>query len=330
MNEKIDFVIIWVDGNDKEWQKEKERYSPDKNTDSRNIRYRDWENLKYWFRGVEKFAPWVNKIYFVTWGHVPEWLDLNNKKLVIVNHKDFIPKKYLPTFNVNPIEMNFHRIKGLSEQFVYFNDDTFLTKMTKATDFFKNGMPVDVAIESGVNAQDPKMYKIYYNDLAIINSTFNKKDVVKNIKNWYSYKYGIQLFRGLLARPWKKFIGFYNAHNPQPLLKETYKEIWNKYEEVLDNTSSHKFRSEEDVNQYLLKQWQLCKNNFYPRSYNFSKAFSIIDSTKEACEYIEKQKTTLLCVNDSFKMDSKNFNKFKKEINDSFEKLLPEKCSYEK
>ncbi|MBQ6357217.1 MAG: capsule biosynthesis protein CapK, partial [Solobacterium sp.] len=38
-------------------------------------RFKDWGLFKYWFRGVEKFAPWVNKIYFITWGHVPTWLD---------------------------------------------------------------------------------------------------------------------------------------------------------------------------------------------------------------------------------------------------------------
>ena len=56
-NEKIDFVIIWVDGNDPKWQKEKNKYDPKADSDNRIIRYRDWVLLNYWFRGVEKFAP---------------------------------------------------------------------------------------------------------------------------------------------------------------------------------------------------------------------------------------------------------------------------------
>ena len=112
--EKIDFVISWVDGNDKEWQKEREKYIVENNNDNSDVRYRNWDNLKYWFRGVEKFAPFVNKIYFITYGHLPEWLNVNNPKLVIVNHKDYIPEKYLPTFNSHTIELNLHRIKGLS------------------------------------------------------------------------------------------------------------------------------------------------------------------------------------------------------------------------
>lgn len=73
----IDFVITWVDGNDLEWKREKAarlgRTDMDisVNTDDRKERYRDWDNLRYWFRGMEKYAPWVRKVHFVTWGHIP-------------------------------------------------------------------------------------------------------------------------------------------------------------------------------------------------------------------------------------------------------------------
>lgn len=67
--------------------------------------------LKYWFRGVEKYAPWVHKIYFVTCGQKPDWLNENHDKLVLVNHEDYIPHEYLPTFSSHTIELNFHRIK---------------------------------------------------------------------------------------------------------------------------------------------------------------------------------------------------------------------------
>ena len=59
---KIDFVIPWVDGNDPEWQEIRNKYAHKNDGDNREIRYRDWDNLQYWFRGVERFTPWVNKI----------------------------------------------------------------------------------------------------------------------------------------------------------------------------------------------------------------------------------------------------------------------------
>ena len=65
MQEAIDFVITWVDGEDPIWQEEKAKYS-DVGSDKRKSRFRDWDQLRFWFRAVEKFAPWVNKIHFVT------------------------------------------------------------------------------------------------------------------------------------------------------------------------------------------------------------------------------------------------------------------------
>ena len=62
----IDFVVLWVNGNDEEWQKKKALFSPDQKSDIGINRYREWDNLKYWFRAVEKYAPWVRKVHFVT------------------------------------------------------------------------------------------------------------------------------------------------------------------------------------------------------------------------------------------------------------------------
>ena len=122
----IDFVLIWVDDSDIEWQKSKARYKGEElKFNVNDVRYRDWGTLKYWFRAVEKYAPWVHKIHFVTCGHVPEWLNLNHPKLNFVKHEDYIPAEFLPTFSSHAIELNLHRIKGLANKFVYFNDDTF-------------------------------------------------------------------------------------------------------------------------------------------------------------------------------------------------------------
>ena len=85
-NEKIDFVILWVDGNDPNWLEEKNKYIGIKG-DSNINRFRNCDNLQYLFRGIEKYAPWVNKVFFITWGHLPKWLNTNNEKLEIVKHK---------------------------------------------------------------------------------------------------------------------------------------------------------------------------------------------------------------------------------------------------
>ena len=139
MDNKIDFVVLWVDGSDPEWVEEKNSYVPgDTTPEIEAARFRDWDNMKYWFRGIEKFAPWVNKIHFVTYGHLPSFLNTENKKLNIVNHKDIIDSAYLPTFNSAAIEVNISKIAGLTDKFVYFNDDTFIMSPMKERDFFVN------------------------------------------------------------------------------------------------------------------------------------------------------------------------------------------------
>ena len=139
MNFPIDFVVTWVDGSDPSWIAKKNQYSTQagsyKKSMSSQKAYRDWGTFKYWFRGVEKFAPWVNHIYLVTDNQVPTWLSTKSTKLTVVDHRDFIPGEYLPTFNSNAIEANIHRIKGLSEHFVIFNDDTYLTSTVKPDDY---------------------------------------------------------------------------------------------------------------------------------------------------------------------------------------------------
>ena len=107
----IDFVIIWVDGADPKWCEEESKYLPKSSfEDDKEVRYRDWDNLQYWFRAVEAYTPWVRTIHFVTWGHLPKWLKADHPKLHIVKHEDFIPEEYLPTFNSHTIELNLHRL----------------------------------------------------------------------------------------------------------------------------------------------------------------------------------------------------------------------------
>ena len=121
----IDFGITWVDMDDPKWKAEFSKYSGKKDNEKNGVsdaRFRDYGFLKYWFRGVEKFAPWVRKIHFVTSGQKPEWLDENNPKINLVNHKDYIPAEFLPTYNSVVIERYLHKIPDLAEHFVYFND----------------------------------------------------------------------------------------------------------------------------------------------------------------------------------------------------------------
>ena len=331
MENKIDFVMIWVDGGDIEWRKEKNKYAglPDDEING-EIRFRDWDNLKYWFRGIEKFAPWVNNVYFVTCGHYPKWLNLDCPKLKFVKHEDYIPKEYLPTFSSHTIELNLHRIKGLSEKFVYFNDDMFLIAPATIDDFYVNELPKRKVDESVLPGTDKTMSHIYMENSFIINKYFKKSTVIKStFTKYFSPKNGLKAnIKKMCLLPFDRFTAFNDPHMPSPFLKSTMEELWEKETELLDKVSKDKFRQIDGVNQYLFKMWDICKGNYIPASYKECK-YEVLknDTYMNVAEEIRKQKYKQMCLND---IDGNNdFEMIKKEINDAFESILPEKSSFE-
>ena len=150
----IDFVVTWLDSTDPQWQKDYDNYKKDNlKADTDPSRFRDWGLFHFWFRAIEQFAPWVNKVFLVTNGKFPDWINNDCQKLVLVKHEDYIPSELLPTFNSNVIELFLNRIKGLSEHFVFFNDDFYLNSPVKPDYFFKKGLPCDNNKESCFNIQ---------------------------------------------------------------------------------------------------------------------------------------------------------------------------------
>ena len=331
MKDKIDIVILWVDGADPAWLKEKNKYSPKKIdiTDS-IIRYRDYGTLKYIFRGIEKNMPWINKIHFVTWGHLPTWLNTDNPKLHIVNHKDFIPQKYLPTFSANPIELNIHRIEGLSNKFIYFNDDMFVMRPLKPEYFFKKGLPTDVWTEDIMilnKKSDLNFAYILVNDAKVINSHFNKHECIKKYPFKYlNYRYGVINIKNILLHSWKNISPRYFNHTQNAFLKETFEEVWKKEPVLLDNVCQNKFRADNDINQYVMIAWQIYSGKFMPKSPK-KRGKTIVLSENMDLSIITDKKVETLCINDS---DVKNFEKIKNKLIKAFEQVFPEKSSFER
>lgn len=333
MKYKIDFVLTWVDGGDRLWQAEKKKYEEDNFTkDTRNIRYRGLDNLQFWFRGIEKYTPWVNKIHFVTWGHVPEWLNINHPKLNIVRHIDFIPEKYLPTFSSHTIELNLHRIEGLAEKFIYFNDDTFIIKKMTPKDFFEKELPKDIAVlRPNISLFRQSTSSIEANNLEVINSLYNKKEVIKKHPlKWFNIKYNKNIFSTFLQLPYTKFTGFLNQHLPNAYLKNTYKTLWDEEYELLNKTCKNKFRDGRDVNQWLFRYTQLVQGNFIPKSSTTGKTYNFTNNNDDIYRAIQKQKYKMICINDNDFDPVKNVEKEKEKINNEFQLILPQKSDFEK
>ncbi|MCL1946984.1 MAG: stealth family protein [Chitinivibrionia bacterium] len=327
----VDFVITWVDMSEPKWKKTFAEYAGKIDNSKNEIseaRFRDCGFLKYWFRGVEKFAPWTRNIHFVTCGQKPAWLNVNNPKLKLVNHEDYIPKQFLPSYNSVVIERYLHKIKDLSERFVYFNDDFFITDKLEPERFFKNGLPCDIAAFQ-YNPAWSQWYKRIKNNLKIINEHFDKKEVLSRFHDkWFAEIYGGKARWNYILKPYNKFITLRSPHNAQPFLKSAFEEVWAVAEKELTETSANRFRNITDYTPELFRAWQICKGNFEPyNTYVDTKMFPLVIKSKQAIAAVKNQSYKLVCLNDNIHI--RNYGQVMKNIQSAFESILPEKSSFE-
>lgn len=333
--QRIDVVVTWVDGNDPVWQADREYYlnMTDSNKKAGNgiCRYRDWDFFRYWFRAIEKYASWVNRVFFITYGHVPSWLDTKSPKLCIVRHEDFIPKEYLPTFSSIPIELNLHRIPGLSEHFIYFNDDIFLARPSSPEDFFVNGKPV--------LCPAPVPLSIYRNEvpLHIMCSTYaeiNSNNIISSSimnhaelwfswKNRQNYKYICKAYRD------DKLPGMYFSHMGVPFTKQTMEQAWKKYPSIAE-TCTHKFRTPMDVMHYIFTAEDLLNGNFSPCDVNHYGKIINMKNYDLIKQIYRDEDTLMICFNDSNAFSDSQVIEINEQISRIFQEKFPEKSQFEK
>ena len=338
---KIDFVLPWVDGADPAWLAEKRRYengsaAPRAGGEANaDCRYRDSGLLRYWFRAVERFAPWVNRVFFVTCGQKPDWLDGSSPKLRLVNHAEFIPAEHLPTFHSNTIELNLHRIPDLAERFVLFNDDVFLLRPVGPEFFFKKGLPViacDIGVPRWLGCSNTS--RIALNNAGILKMSLDVERLVwKNILKFVDV-------RALgLARAAKNVVAFAVnrimipgtfGHLAHPHLKSTFEEIWKAQPRVLNRTSGNRFRTDDSVSQWLASAWDMVSGRFYPANEKRRGEFVTLEerTLERVCDVVRKRKCQLFCIND--KGGDISTERCFDEITRAFESILPDKSSFER
>lgn len=333
----IDFVVLWVDSNDPNWIASYNQYRPDKPLQDR-ARFRNWDLFRYWFRSVEKYAPWVNKVFLITNGKFPDWINPDCEKLVLVKHSDYIPEKYLPTFNSKTIELNLGRLKDLSEHFVYFNDDMFINAPVSPEHYFRKGLPCDYNFESlfknpSYNRKNKFGVDLdIFCDIAVLNSHFDRRKVVRQAwKKWYGpHLWGKPILFSLLLFNRPKFENFALFHHEQPMLKSVCQEIWEKEEYYLDYSCS-RFRKEASLNQYFIRYWQFATNRFWPVK---KKGLMYTHYDEEIINDLKKvileNRVAHICINDTPNCSEEDYEFAAKSIKAAFEKKYPLISIYEK
>ena len=339
--DRIDFVMPWVDGSDPAWQAVKRRYeaegenaSPGDVDANADCRWRDYGLLRYWFRAVERFAPWVGRVFFVTCGQKPDWLDESNPKLRLVNHADYIPEEWLPTFQARTIELNLHRIEDLSERFVFFNDDMFLLRDTKPGTFFRRGLPVipcDLAVPRWIGYSNSSRTAL--NNAGILKHSMDVDAQIRmnlwkfvNVRALGFLRAAKNLASFLVNRV---YIPGTFGHLPMPHLKSTLAEIWRRQPNVMERTSKYRFRTNDSVNQWLVRLHHIMKGEFSVRKPIRNAVFTLGRNNEELARTVREQKIPMICINDA-SMDTQTYTDSKREIQAAFDALLPQPSKFEK
>lgn len=339
--EDIDIVVLWVDGDDPAWRAEKRRYDGSASDASDDVdvnsdrRFRDGGLLKYWFRSIDKFAPWAHRVFFVTCGQKPDWLDESNPRLRLVNHKDYIPAEYLPTFHSNTIELNLHRIPDISEHFVLFNDDDYILRPVPPEFFFRDGLPVipcDLATPPWLGRSN--ISHIVRNNARALNKELEVKRLI--LRNFGKF---INLRALGPVRAAKNIVSFATSrtyvpgmfgHRAQPHLKSTFAELWRRLPDEMDRTSRNRFRGDDCINQWLACAWNMVSGNFFPTNEKYTNEYVGLDSQSldYACRTIKSPKVPLLSIND--KVDSDDSAHCFETVALALSEVFPEKSSFER
>lgn len=249
----IDIVYTWVNGNDLEWQKKKTKAlhdyekEPMKNGISSG-RFEDHDELKYSLRSIDMYIPWVNRIYIITDNQIPEWLDTNNPKITIIDHREIFPKDVeMPVYNSALIELFIHNIKGLSNKFIYFNDDILINRPLSRDDFFTpDGKPIFYVQKKTIDKHKPA-YKINFEknlNEKIINNIINFFNSRDNL-NWYSFENSLEIY--YMEHP-EITETFHTKHLPKVFIKKDLINIFEHYVQLFQKMYKSKFRSKSDLN----------------------------------------------------------------------------------
>ncbi|WP_405900480.1 stealth family protein [Streptomyces sp. NBC_00727] len=230
----IDVVYTWVDDSDPQWSAERDAVRSGQQGDqapqplheqaANDSRFTSRDELRYSLRSLHQYAPWVRTVYLVTAGQVPGWLDTDAPGIKVVDHREiFSDPTALPTFNSHAIESQLHHIEGLSEHFLYLNDDVFFGRPLSADRFFHtNGLT-----------------KFFQSKALIPTGPVDSDDLPVNAAGKNS--------RALIERSFGTRIAQKMKHTPHPLRRSILSDIELVYSAEHHRTQHSRFRSPDDV-----------------------------------------------------------------------------------
>jgi hypothetical protein len=222
----IDIVFSWVDGAAIEWQRARARrmkaYVVGEGDDS-HARFRQLDELKYALRSVYLFAPWVRNIYIATDSPRPEWLAEHPRVTIVPSEQFFADPTVLPTHNSHAVESQLHNIPGLSEHFLYSNDDMFFGRAVSPEMFFSpGGVTKFIEATTRIGMGESNLSRSGFENAARVN-------------------------RRLIQERFGRTITRHLEHTPTPLRKSVMQQLESEFPEDFRRTAASTFRSATDI-----------------------------------------------------------------------------------
>ncbi len=311
-NYDIDFVYLWVDGNDPAWQAKrnavigKTQASSAVNCDGR---YADNDELKYSLRSLEAYAPWIRNIYIVTDNQTPRWLNTSNPKVKIIDHKDIMPPHSLPCFNSQVIEHFIYRIPGLAEHFLYGNDDMYFNKPVTPLDFFApDGLPI------------VRLNRRPFRKLTL----FLKEKVQRRPLS--SYVKAIKFAAELVEKKYGIYYGGKTHHNIDSYLKSNCERVREVFHDEIEVTLPNHVRQTNDVQRNIYSYVPLAEKRGHLQYVNQHTSFRLHIQNKKHYSKLSRYNPMLFCMNDS-EYATDDDRKFAAEY---LENRFPKKSQFEK
>lgn len=285
MKIEVDLVYLWVDGSDPVWREKHDRWVGVV-TEGSGVncegRYEDNDELKYSLRSVARHAPWVRGIFIVTDGQTPSWLDTSHPKVRIVDHTEILPPEVLPTFNSNVLEHVLFRIPGLSEHFIFSNDDMFLNRDVSPSDFFTpEGLPI-------VRLNRRPMRRL---------TLWAKQHLLGDSLS--SYNRSIHNTATLVARRYGHYIGGKNHHNIDAYLRSQYEHTYHTFRDAIEPTLANHLRSDTDLQRNLYSYLPMIEGKCRVEYVDDSTSFKLHTHRPNHYARLEQKNPVFFCVNDS-------------------------------
>lgn len=302
----VDFVFPYVNSQDKDWQRQYS-YCTGTKFNEKDERFRDFSLLKYIFRSIDIYAPWINKVVMIISSktQIPSFLRKDFYRLKFVEHKDFIDPFYLPTFNSNTIEMFIPNINCIEEHFIYSNDDLLFINPTTKDNFFSN---------------DGKMIKLAYTKRKTIN--LNPFQICCK-KSWDTVD---NLFT--TSAPIKGDFTYIKQYHgsASPRLMSHCKECFNEAKNEIYKSLTM-FRSGDiNLNQYMYGYYSIFKGNIISvNNESIGSYVSASDGLSKIKDTIFHCPSKMLCINDTKLMTKEWMYK----IYNYLEEKFPKKSSFE-